>query len=270
MARTRLEDVTALFAGLAGAGGAPDPGDGLADLWAVEEPGGAPDEVGDAAARQGLLERLGLRVDAEQDGDLTEVAAVGAEPEDPGGDGLGLGHLVGMGVERHLGTGGLLGAQVDALAGGAGEQRVGGLDDLGRRAVVADQLDRGGAGELGREVAQEVGVGPGEGVDRLRRVADHAELVAAAEPEVEERGLERRDVLELVDDEPLVLSADLSGDAFVLGEHPGGQQQDVLHVHPALVALDLLVGVEDVGDDRGGLARDRAAARLGDVDVRRG
>ena len=71
---------------------------------------------------------------------------------------------------------------------------------------------------LGREVAQEVGVGPREGVDRLGRVADHAELVAPAEPQVEQRRLQRRDVLELVDDEPLVLAPDLGGDAFVLGE----------------------------------------------------
>ena len=87
---------------------------------------------------------------------------------------------------------------------------------------------------LAREVAEVVGVGAGEGVDRLRRVADHAELVAAAEPQVEQRGLERRDVLELVDDEALVLPADLGGDPLVLGEQAGGQQQDVLHVHPAL------------------------------------
>ena len=44
---------------------------------------------------------------------------------------------------------------------------------------------------------------------------------------------------------------------------PGGEQQDVLHVHPALAALDLLVGVEDAGDDLGvwpATERPRAAA----------
>ena len=266
MART----VSSTSSRFARASGAPDPGDGLAHLRPVEEPGGAPDDVGDAAACQRLLVGLGLRVDAEQDGDLAGLAAVGAEPQDPGGDRLGLGDLVGMCLERHRGTGRLLGAQGDTLAGRACEDRVGGVDDLGRRAVVADQLDRRGAGEPGREVAQEVGVGPGEGVDRLRRVADDADLVTATEPQVEQGGLDRRDVLELVDDEPLVLLADLRGDALVLGEHACGQQQDVFHVHPALIALDLLVGVEDVGDDRGGLARDRAAARVGDIDVGRG
>ena len=116
-------------------------------------------------------------------------------------------------------------------------------------------------GELGREVAEVRRVGAGEGVDRLGRVADDAELVAAAEPEVEQRRLDRRDVLELVDDEAFVLAADLGGDPLVVGEQAGGEEQDVLHVHPALAALDVLVGAEDPGDGLGVVAGHRPAAR---------
>ena len=63
--------------------------------------------------------------------------------------------------------------------------------------------------------------------------------------------LERRDVLELVDDEPLVLPAHLRGHRVVVGEQAGPEEQHVLHVHPALVALDLLVGRERAGDHLG-------------------
>ncbi len=97
---------------------------------------------------------------------------------------------------------------------------------------------------LGGEVTQEVGVGAREGVDRLGRVADHAQLVASAEPEVEQRRLQRRDVLVLVDHEPLVLAPHLRRDALVVGQDPGGEEQDVLHVHPPLAALDVLVARE--------------------------
>ena len=118
-----------------------------------------------------------------------------------------------------------------------------------------------------REVEEVGGVGAGEGVDRLRRVADDAQVVAAAEPQVEQCRLDRADVLELVDDEPFVLLADLGRDPLVLGEQRGRAEQDVLHVHPALVALDVLVGREHVGDRGRVDAVDRAAARLGEPRV---
>ena len=163
---------------------------------------------------------------------------------DGGGDGLGLGHLVGVGLVADDGAGRLLGDQPDPGAGGAGEQVVGSGDHLRAGAVVADQVDRGGAGVLGGELAQVARVGAGEGVDRLGGIADHADLVAPAEPQVEQRGLEGRDVLELVDDEPFVLPPDLGRDALVVGEQSGGEQQDVLHVHAGLGALDLLIAAE--------------------------
>ena len=117
------------------------------------------------------------------------------------------------------------------------------------------------------ELAEVGRVGARERVDRLGRVADDAELVAAAEPQVEERRLERRDVLELVDDEPLVLAADLGGDALVVGQHPGSQQQDVLHVHAGLGALDLLVAAEQPADGLGVDAVDGAAGAQRDLGV---
>ena len=109
-----------------------------------------------------------------------------------------------------------------------------------------------------------VRAGAGEGVDGLGGVADHAEVVAAAEPEVEQGGLDRADVLVLVDDEVVVLPADLGGDPLVLGEDGGRAEQHVLEVDAVGLALDLLVGGEH-GRDRAGVeVVDLAAAGRGD------
>ena len=56
---------------------------------------------------------------------------------------------------------------------------------------------------------------PGERVDRLVLVADDRQVVAPAEPRVEEGRLERVRVLELVDREPAIAVADLGGDRRV-------------------------------------------------------
>ncbi len=60
--------------------------------------------------------------------------------------------------------------------------------------------------------------------------------------------LERADVLVLVDDEVLVLGADLLGDVVAVLEDADGQEQHVLEVDHAAVALELLVRPVDLGD----------------------
>ncbi len=220
----------------------------LPHLGPLEEAGGAADDVGDAAAGQGLLEGLGLGVDPEEDRDLRGGDAFAEQGRDGVADQLGLGHLVGRGDEPHRRARRPLGSQPHGERPRTRQHGVGGLDHLGGRAVVAGELDRRRPRELAGEVAEVVGVGAGEGVDRLGGVADDAELVAPPEPQVEQGGLERGDVLELVDDEPFVLGADLCGDPLLLGQHAGGEEQDVLHVHARLRALDLLVAAEEPAD----------------------
>ena len=68
-----------------------------ADLGPVEEPGGAADDVGDAARGQRLLERLGLGVDAEQHRDLGRAARRASRSRRiSAATALGLGDLVGV------------------------------------------------------------------------------------------------------------------------------------------------------------------------------
>ena len=79
-------------------------------------------------------------------------------------------------------------------------------EHLRRRAVVLLEPHDGRVRESLGHGEQVLGPGAGERVDRLVVVADDAEVVAVAEPEVEERLLEEVDVLVLVDGERAVLA----------------------------------------------------------------
>ena len=81
----------------------------------------------------------------------------------------------------------------------------------------------------------------GERVDRLVVVADHAELVAVAEPAFEQAGLERVHVLVLVHRERGEPCSDLLGGVGVLVEQPQREPEHVLEVEPPRRALAALV-----------------------------
>ena len=86
----------------------------------------------------------------------------------------------------------------------------------------------------------------GEGVDRLIVVADRAQLVAVAEPAVEQRLLEQVHVLVLVDRERAVAVAHLLERARVGVEEPDRHLEQVLEVDVALVGLAPLVVAVDL------------------------
>ncbi len=108
----------------------------------------------------------------------------------------------------------------------------------------------------------------GERVDRLVVVAHHAELVAIAEPAVEQAGLERVHVLELVDGERGEARTDLFDGLGVLVEQAQREREHVLEVEPAHRALAPLVPVVDAVHE---LSRYRrlVAVELGEVSRRR-
>lgn len=108
----------------------------------------------------------------------------------------------------------------------------------------------------------EVGrVGACPGVDGLGRVADHADVLAAAEPQVEQALLQRADILVLIYYEGAVLPADLGCHPLVLGEDGDRAEQYVLQVDPAALELHVLVRREDAGD-RGGVEGSEGAGGL--------
>ncbi len=104
----------------------------------------------------------------------------------------------------------------------------------------------------------------GERVDRLRRVADDAQLVAPPEPLVEHELLQGRDVLVLVDDEVAVLAPHLVGHRALRREHVAEHEEHVLEVDDRPLGLHVLVGREEARDGLvvvagRGLAVDRLA-----------
>ncbi len=87
-----------------------------------------------------------------------------------------------------------------------------------------------------------------ERVDRLAGVADHAQVLPVAEPQLQQALLERADVLVLVDDEVLVLGSDLLGDVVPVLEDGDREEQYVLEVDDGALVLELLVGGVELGD----------------------
>ena len=100
------------------------------------------------------------------------------------------------------------GAQRLLGAAEARDEPVRELEHLRRRAVVLLEPEDLRVREPVRHPEQVLRAGAGERVDRLVVVADDAEVVAVAEPEVEQRLLQEVDVLVLVDGERVVLRAE--------------------------------------------------------------
>ena len=90
-----------------------------------------------------------------------------------------------------------------------------------------------------------LGRGARERVDRLVVVADDAEVVAVAEPQVEQPLLQQVHVLVLVDGERAVLRAERLARTAVLLEEPHRELEQVLEVDQPLCRLPPLVLAED-------------------------
>ena len=107
---------------------------------------------------------------------------------------------------------------------------------------------------------------PGEAVDRLVVVADRAELVALAEPELEQRLLEQVHVLVLVDRERAPALAHERERGVVVLEHADRALEQILEVERARLFLAPLVLAEDamreVGRDRRLVPFEPAEVRL--------
>ena len=153
-------------------------------------------------------------------------------------------------------------------------------EDRGIRSVVRLQAHDAGV-LVGRlELEEEAGVGTGERVDRLARVADHADVAAVAPPQLQQAVLQRRDVLELVHREVPVLLVDGCRHVRLGLEHAGAREQHVLEVELSALVLELLVRALQVGDPahlespdalraRGGVLVDAAHRDLAPLDLAR-
>ena len=129
-------------------------------------------------------------------------------------------------------------------------------DDRVGRPVVVHERDRAAAGEVPRELGERRRVGARERVDRLRAVADDAQVGAVAEPRAQQPGLERRRVLELVDEQVPEAPALGGREVGVALDRVGAPTEEIVEVEPALAALLGFVAGVELGE----LARPGAAA----------
>ena len=193
-----------------GVGQQADVGQQVLDLPAVVE-AGAPDHlVGNALAHQLLLQHPALGVGAVEDGHVAVAQALGAaEPEDLRGHPGRLVALVLGAVAEDRRPG--LAVGEEALGPAAlvvGDDRVGGVEDVLGRTEVLLQQDGGGVGEGLLELQDVADVGAPPAVDRLVRVADHADVAVLAPEQHDELVLGPVGVLVLVDQdvaEPLLV-----------------------------------------------------------------
>jgi hypothetical protein len=156
--------------------------DGLTDLRRVEEPGRAPHGRRDARLGERRLEGLRLAVDTEAHGHLARGNTLAHQLARAGDDSLDLRGVVGEPTD--LGDRTTRGLRPQALTDPAASTQdgVGQGEHLLCRTVVVDQLDDPGAGEVADEACQVRVARPGERVDGLVVVADHADIVAVAQP----------------------------------------------------------------------------------------
>ncbi len=82
-------------------------------------------------------------------------------------------------------------------------------------------------------------------------IADDADVLRAAEPDIEQELLQRVDILVLIHHEVRVPAPDLGSRHLVLGQYRGGQLENRLEIHQmAFPAQFLVAGVKPGQGDR--------------------
>ena len=224
-------------------------GERVLDLRALVEARPADHLVADAVADQRVLEHAALGIGPVEDGDVVARPAALDVALDLAGDVARLGVLV-LELADADGVAALLvGPEVLAhpLAV-VRDDRVGGVEDRLRRAVVLLELDHRRVGEVVLEVEDVADVGMPEGIDRLIVVADDREVAVLLGQQPQPDVLGVVGVLVLVDEH----EAERAAVALEhLGKHleePDRLQQQVVEVHRVHRVDPLLVELVDLGD----------------------
>ncbi len=101
---------------------------------------------------------------------------------------------------------------------------------------------------MSREVRERRRVGTGERVDRLGAVADDTQVRAVAQPRAQQLGLQRRRVLELVDEHVAETPALRGREVGVVVDGVGAACEKIVEVEPALTSLLRLVTGVQIGE----------------------
>src|SRR6266487_4570869 len=209
---------------------------------------------GNLRVAEGLLEVDRARVQADQHGHLLEGRAGGVQLADALDDELRFGIAAVEAAQLGLRARPVRLAQMLLGAAEPRDEPVREAEHLRRRAVVGLQPNDGRIREVLRQRQQVLGSRAREGVDRLVVVADRAELVAVAEPELEQRLLQQVDVLVLVDREGAIALVHLRERLGLVLEQLDRQTEQILEVDRAGSLLAPLVLAEDAGHQ---VVRDR-------------
>lgn len=218
---------------------------------AIEEGGGADEDVGDFLASEFSFENARLFVGAEEDGDvvggdlefLNEVVNVAD-------DLFGLLLIIGEGGEADGVGGDFVGDEFLVMASAiVADEGVGEVEDLVGAAVVVFQTNDLGAGENVLEVEDVFQLCSAPAVDGLVVVADDAEIFVGADEGFDEGELEAVGVLVLVDldeVEAFLLSVENFG---VFEEELVGEEEEVVEIDgPAGAEVGLVAAIAGGGD----------------------
>jgi hypothetical protein len=133
-------------------------------------------------------------------------------------------------------------------------------EHLGRRSIIGLEGDHPGARIPFCERGEIVAAGAGERVDRLVLIAHHGQVLAIAQPGIEQRGLQRVRVLVLVYREPAVPVANLGRHCVMRLDQVDGLREHVLEVDQPGAPEGRFVAAVQVGHQLGG---ERRVARHG-------
>src|ERR671937_330363 len=190
---------------------------------------------------EALLEIDEARVRAAQDRDLLVRRAAGVQLIDPLDEEVAFRVVRREGAHDRRRTVGARGAQGFLGSSETWNDPVRKLENLRRRAIIRLQPDHVRVRKASRQGEEVLRRRAGERVDRLVVVADRAELVAAAEPAVEQRLLEEIDVLVLVDGEGAEAFAYRRERMWIVLEQPDRELDQILEIGVAALRLATLV-----------------------------
>ena len=126
-----------------------------------------------------------------------------------------------------------------------GDQRVGGIEDVGRGAIVLLQTDDLGIGEIAVELLDVLDLRPAPAVDRLIVVTHHHQALATLGEKAQPGVLHGVGVLELVDQDMAEAALVMLQQAGIVAPQVEGAQQQFGEVNDAGTRASGLVGFID-------------------------
>ncbi len=229
-------------------------------MGGIGEPEPAVFHVRDMARAELDFQDVAVVAGADEHGLIPERDALLVRIEHPGADLPRLGGLVVAADQQRRPPRAAVGGehQVQARPGRADE--VGQVQHRLPGPVVAVQPDDVQARVVGGQLPQVRRVGAAEPVDGLRVVADAGQLLPVRLQQPNDTGLDRVDVLVLIDQDRVEHAAQHRPGAAV-GQRRLPQQQQVIEVHQVAGALARGIGAEQPGQLAGELDAPREAGR---------